>query len=385
MYLQQLSIHQLRNLTEVILQLSPCFNLFYGRNGSGKTNVLEAVCVLTRGRSFRTTHAESYIHFKAEDCTLVGHVYSKDKLSHRMGIRRDKKGVLEMRVNGENCNTLAEWVKILPIQVINTEAYQLLSMPSKFRRQFMDWGVFHVEHSFSSLWSRYTRILKQRNAALKRAKFEGGASVSAWDSELIEAGETIHQHRQKFLNTFSPLFIDYLMSFLEVSDLVIDYRRGWDHKTTFQRALEQARNRDLALGYTTEGPHRADLKFLLGGVSAESVLSRGQLKLFVCALFLARGQWLWKHSAEHSIFLLDDVTSELDSLATERLLLGLKALGGQVLLTCIENTSFLKLLQGREVRMFHVEHGRVILNPAKEDKTTSIISLATGNCAQNMR
>jgi DNA replication and repair protein RecF len=361
MYLSQINIYNLRNLNEIILRFSPQFNIFWGKNGSGKTSLLESIYILTCGRSFRSTHAEEYISFNASSCTIAGHIRSRiDGLFSRIGIERDRKKSLQMRINEEVCHSLAQLAKIIPVQLINTESYQLLSLPPKFRRQFLDWGMFHVEPSFFPLWVRYNRALKQRNAALKRVKIEGEAAVYVWDTELIEAGESIHHHRQTFLETFYPQFTHRLNEFLSVDTLRMDYHSGWSEKKSLEEALKGARERDLAWGYTTTGPHRADLKFFIADAAAESVLSRGQLKLFVCALFLARGEWLQEKTDRRAVFLLDDIASELDEDAIFRLLEGLKRLGGQVLLTAIEKPPVEKWFGNKEMsKVFHVEHGSV--------------------------
>lgn len=355
----------LRNLAEATLSLSPCFNLFFGNNGSGKTSLLEAVYLLTTGRSFRAPRAEEFISYQASSCILSGQLQSANQedwgKQSRLGIMRDRTGGLVMRVDEKTCATRAELAKILPVQIMNTESYQLLDLPPQKRRDFLDWGMFHVEHSFFSNWQRYSRALKQRNAALKRVKQEGEQAVYVWDAELIEIGEVIHQHRSAFLDTFIPVFNEYLKDFLSIEAYSFDYKRGWDLKKSLEEAFLAARSRDLALGYTTVGTHRADLKFYLNEAPIESMFSRGQLKLFVSALMLARSAWLFAQTGRRSLFLLDDLHSELDKEASLRLLKGLKDLGGQVWVTAIEGEQAEELL-GRSIKhykMFHVEHGRV--------------------------
>lgn len=361
MYLSQINIYSLRNLQDVSLCFSPQFNIFWGKNGSGKTSLLESVYILTCGRSFRTSNAENYINFKASICTIAGQAYSTPSNAHcRFGIERDRKKGVQMRINEEPCYSLAQLAKIVPLQLINTESYQLLDLPPKFRRQFLDWGAFHVEPSFFPFWARYNRALKQRNAALKRVKLEGEAAVYSWDKELIEAGEHIHQCRQMFFKAFYPYFSQYINEFLKLETLRAEYFPGWNDKKSFKDALRETRERDLAWGYTTVGPHRADIQFFLSDSAVESVLSRGQLKLFVCALFLGRGEWLKEKTGQKAVFLLDDIASELDEHAIFRLLEGLKQLGGQVLLTAIEKPSVEAWFENKALfKMFHVEQGLI--------------------------
>jgi len=363
MILSSVTLNQLRNLKETSLSLSPRFNIFSGKNGSGKTSLLEGVYLLTSGRSFRSTDAEEFISYSSTSCILSGLLQPKNPHEHlvRMGVMRDKMGGRVMRVNEKTCATRAELVKVIPVQIINTESYQLLHLPPKVRRDFLDWKVFHVEHSFHSVWVRYARALKQRNAALKRVKIEGEGAVRAWDAELCEPGAIIANQRKAILEIFLPFFLEYLKeflpTFLNIKEIRVEHKQGWGEDYSLEEALGRAFSRDLHLGYTTVGPHRADLKFYLNDVPIEAMFSRGQLKLFVCALMLARSAWLLSHTGRHSVFLLDDVHSELDTDASRRLLAGLKRLGGQVWITAIEADLLKECLAGEEVKMFHVEHG----------------------------
>ena len=202
----------------------------------------------------------------------------------------------------------------MPVQVLTTESYQLLHLGSKSRRDFLDWALFHVEHSFHSVWVKYTRALKQRNAALKRVKIEGEAAVRAWDAELIEAGDQLDAQRKDVFKSFTPFFIKYLdgflPNFLPSTKLRIEYKPGWMQGFSMDSSLEEVLNRRIFkrfhVGYTTAGPHRADLAFALNDTPVEAQFSRGQLKLFVCALMLARSAWLLDKTGRHSLFLLDD-------------------------------------------------------------------------------
>jgi DNA replication and repair protein RecF len=361
MHLNNLSIIGLRNLNEATISLSPRYNLFYGKNGSGKTSLLEAFYLLMSGRSFRAMRAEEFIAYPSSSCILSGQLRStgEEGGSLRVGIMRDRVGGLVMRVDEKTCSTRAELAKILPIQIMNTDGYQLLHLPSQKRREFLDWGVFHVEHSFFSLWQRYARALKQRNAALKKVRQVGERAVFVWDAELIEIGEAIDGHRQCFLDAFVPFFNNYLQDFLKIDCCKLEYKRGWDTAKSLENALFESRNRDLALGYTSAGAHRADIKFCLNNTPVQTMFSRGQLKLFISALMLARSAWLLANTGRRSVFLLDDLHSELDKGASFLLLEGLKRMGGQVWLTAIEKEQTAELLQDEDFKMFHVEHGKI--------------------------
>lgn len=366
MYLKQLNIHHLRNFRETTLQLSPRFNLFIGKNGSGKTSLLEAVYLLATGQSFRTHHAQDFIRTEQPRCCVAGQIlrFQADEqavgAALRVGIQRDRLGGREIHINEQACRTRGELAKLLPIQIMNTESYQLFDLPPKHRRSFLDWGVFHVEPSFVELWGRYQRVLKQRNAAIKLGKGGGPQLMGVWDEELAEVGEKMDALRAQFIEDFTQVFQAYLTDFLDIKPISLCYSKGWREQARLREALAESRGRDLALGYTTVGPHRADFGVRLGEKAVETLLSRGQLKLFVAALMLARHVWLFEKKGCRSVFLLDDLSSELDKGARTRLMEGLQQAEGQVWITAIEEEkAFREALKNTEGETFHVEHGQI--------------------------
>lgn len=386
MYLSQIKIHSVRNLKETTLSLSPHINVFYGQNGSGKTSLLECIYLLATGKSFRTHHAADMIQFLSESFVISGTLSSQLKekvdeedkettrlsLPHwvRLGVERKRTGNLRIHVNDQVCHSIGELAKHLPVQILNTDSYYLLEASPEDRRRFLDWGVFHVEHSFFHTWQRYKRALQQRNAALKQVKERGVGAVLIWDPELIEMGEKLTSMRNTYLQAWEVAFKEILGHLLKVNAVELRFRAGWeDEDKSLKEALEGALFKDKLIGYSTVGPHRADFSFWIDGVPAKSVLSRGQLKLFISALFLAHSQMLYIHSGSRGLFLMDDLTSELDSRASRRFLETLDALEGegQVIMTSIEKDSVEDFLlsskmkmKGREEGMFHVEHGVIL-------------------------
>lgn len=366
MFLQHIKLSGIRNLNSAFLNFSPQFNLFYGKNGSGKTSVLEAIHLLAAGRSFRSSSAHEFVSFGLTSCVLSGKTIQRAKPelnTFHLGVERHLEEGLTLRVNQEKGPSMGEFAQILPIQLINTDAYQLLEGSSRFRRQFIDWTLFHVEHSFFPLWQRYTRALKQRNAALKRVKFEGKPSVSAWDKELADCGEALDSLRSGFLSNFKPILDQVLKDFVQCQTLELVYKRGWSQDLLLEAALNVGFEQDALRGFTQAGAHRADVEFRLGPSHVDSVFSRGQQKLLIAALMIARGQWLLEQTGRCCVYLVDDLGSELDQDSSLWLLSRLKEMGGQVLLTSIEPELVSKFMEekgeGHEFKMFHVEHGVV--------------------------
>lgn len=364
MQLNSLSISCLRNLRAVDVDFNPQFNIFWGENGGGKTSLLEAIHVLATGRSFRAHQPRQIITFGENTCTIAGTVNQRAEIEPvnliRMGVERYQTGSIKMRLAGADCHSVALLAKTLPIQLINSDSYDILEASPQCRRKFLDWAMFHVEHSFYSTWQRFKRALQQRNAALKAGKAFSIESVRIWDKEFIEMGEIIDLQRKAVLAELIPLFselIGELFGFNKAT--AIQYQPGWNMEYSLPEALERYWERDLAWGYTTFGPQRADLEFMIEGVSAKNVLSRGQSKLYICALLMARASLLYKREGRHCVFLIDDLNSELDERASKLLVEALSGLGGQVLITSIEGAPLAKLLKGKSVSMYQVRQGQI--------------------------
>ncbi len=362
MPIQSLDLTGVRNLHPVRLKLSPRINIFYGRNGSGKTSLLEAVYFLAMARSFRGSRTQPIIQHEQQQAVVFAELAGADNLVHtRVGVSRNRAAELGIRINGETVRAVASLAQILPLQLLNAESFLLLDGAPRFRRQFLDWGVFHVEHSFIRAWQRMQQSLKQRNSMLRHAIMDS-QQMAAWDAEFCAASEQIDAMRQSYLAVLKPVFEQTLARLIDIPELTIGYYRGWDRERGLSEVLSAGLQRDLQLGYTQAGPQRADIRIKLAGASAVDVLSRGQQKLVVCALKLAQGFVLARHTQQSCIYLIDDLPAELDARHRQALGLLLDQLGCQVLITGTEK-EFLDIGWDKDtpVKVFHVEHGQINL------------------------
>ena len=365
MQLNSFSVSCLRNLRVVDLDFNPQFNIFWGENGGGKTSLLEAIHLLTTGRSFRAHQSRQIITFGEKICRVRGVVSSGQTINQinpvSMGVERNQLGGIKMRLAGEDCASVALLAKMLPIQLINSDTYDILEAGPPFRRKFLDWAMFHVEQAFYSTWQRFKRALQQRNAALKVAKAFSVESVRVWDKEFIEMGEIIDHQRRALLAELIPLFSEIAAELLGFDKTTtVQYYPGWKADYSLREALDRSWERDLLWGTTTFGPQRADLAFMIEGVPVKNVLSRGQSKLYVCALLMARARLLYQREGRRCVFLIDDLNSELDAKASKRLVEALGDLGGQLFITSIEGAPMANLLKDRALAMYIVKEGCVI-------------------------
>ena len=352
----KLQISDFRNLPSVAVQPSEHFNVFYGHNGAGKTSLLEAIYYFGFGRSFRTNNSAHLVQKDCERFTLCSQLHSKDnKIS--VGVEYGLDGGRRIRCDGNTISSISAIAELLPIQLISTDSYRYFHDGPKLRRQFMNWGLFHVEPLFFPLWQRLLQLLKQRNAALKARLPK--SELSIWNTELIDLAEKIDDLRQKYVSQLQPLFETLLSKILDPLVLKLNYSPGWKRDIPFEEALNQQYFKDQALGYTSVGPHRADLQLLLDDKLAGEILSQGQQKLTSCALYLAQGQLLKNLSGKSPIYLIDDLPSELDPKRRSYITTALTELNAQVFITGLTEYELCDAIALKNSQLFHVEQNDI--------------------------
>ncbi|UTV27770.1 DNA replication/repair protein RecF [Photobacterium atrarenae] len=356
MVLTRLMVKDFRNIEDCDLTLSPGFNFLVGANGSGKTSVLEAIHYLGHGRSFRSHLTGRVIRHEQQELFVHGRMRTDAGLVLPLGIQKKRDGTTEVKIGGEGGQKLAQLAQILPLQLITPEGFELLIGGPKYRRAFIDWGVFHVEPQFYHAWSRVKRLTKQRNALLKTAR--SYRELSYWDQELAVLAEEISQWRGQYLDAVKQKAAEICQHFLPEYDIQLGYYRGWEKDTPYAELLQRNFERDCQLGYTASGPHKADLRLKVAGTPVEDVLSRGQLKLMVCALRLAQGLHLTESTGKPCLYLIDDFASELDSHRRALLAQRLKETGAQVFISAISGDQIADM-HDENGKMFHVEHGKI--------------------------
>lgn len=364
--LKRLQVTDLRNLDEVSISLSPTINIFYGKNGSGKTSLLEAVALLGLGRSFRSHKIRTIIEHSSSNLTVFGELLKGSDRS-TIGIQRSRSGKNLIRVNGDNVQTAISLAQELPLQIINADAFLLLEGSSSQRKRFLDWMVFHVKPEFAGAWKRLQRVIKQRNSALKHDKIKY-SDIEFWDQEFIVISNEINALRKSVLSDFKEIFYNSANSFSDLGfDVDINYKAGWNEEDDFRGVLVSAFEKDVRSGYTNYGPHRADLTFKVGSQLASDVLSRGQEKSLICSLHIAQAYLFSKKTNKQCVFLIDDLLAELDIDNAKKLSRALAKLKSQVFVTGIYKDNLLTVwsdpdseeMEDININLFHVEHGNV--------------------------
>jgi DNA replication and repair protein RecF len=351
MTISRFSIHHFRNISDVDLIFSPRFNLIFGDNGSGKTSLLEAIYYLAHNRSFRSHLKQRIIQHDKDKFTLFAEVFD-DKI----GLEKSSKQRSQLRLNEEALQNISTITKKLPIQLIDAKSFQLLDAGPEYRRQFLDWGVFHVEHQYLSVWKKFQRVLKQRNQALRQKL--PLSEIQLWDERFVVYAEAMTDLREAYFTEFLEYFNKNCHEMNVMKGLTCTYSSGWEKEASLSECLDKNNARDLKLGFTHAGPHRADIKIQMKNVAVKDVLSRGQQKLLVFMLKTAQLEYFYQKTGKRPLFLVDDLGSELDNTRRGIIIDKLNQLQAQIFVTGITKDIFAGVSQEGS-SMFHVEHGRV--------------------------
>ena len=355
--LSHITIHNLRNLAAVDISPGPAINLFCGPNGSGKTSFLEAIHLLGLGRSFRT-HLNSRV---IEHDQSQFQLHAKITLPNGetpIGLAKQRNGQTTIKIAGNPVTSIVPLAELLPIQLLYPDGHTLLREGPKVRRQFIDWGLFHVEQLFYTHWQRAQRAIKQRNAALKARHSISDAAI--WDQELCTVADQLDASRSQYIEQLTPTFNTLLALLLPEAPVTLSYYRGWSNELSLKEVLNRNHHRDLDLGYTQHGPHRAEIVLNTNGLPVKDTLSQGQHKTLIYALRLAQGCLLFEQTSKRPLYLIDDLPAELDEAKLKIVGDCLHALNAQVYVTGTDFKHLEPLSVFENAKVFHVKHGGIV-------------------------
>jgi DNA replication and repair protein RecF len=354
MRLSQLHIKNFRNLENSQLIPVKGVNLIVGDNASGKTSLLEAIYYLSHIRSFRTQNITDLILRQSPYLQLVAEIETANQQVIPLGIRRSR-NKSEIRVNKQPIKRVSDIAAQFPVLAIHPDSYKLISGSPSQRRQYLDWGVFHVEHGFFKAWQRFKKALLQRNAALKsKQKFD---VCQLWNTEINNTAHYIDTLRQQYFEKLCPYFNQLTSQFFgDDGTVVIDYKRGWPMDKELIELLEENLQKERLKGYTYYGPHRAEISIKVNGQSAQTCISRGQQKVLVALMRLAQAMQFTQATDKPCVLLYDDLAAELDVKHRELIISVLSGMNIQLFLTAIEQSQ-IDLSAWQDKKMFHVERG----------------------------
>ncbi|WP_101674255.1 DNA replication/repair protein RecF [Alloalcanivorax mobilis] len=358
--LASLRLTDFRNYQQAHFEPGPGLNIVFGDNGSGKTSLLEAIYFIgSGGRSFRGGRLSRLVKDGAASATLFAEVEAGGGL-HRLGVRRAPSGIESLKLDGATPAALSDVAALLPVLALHPQSVELVFGASALRRRFLDWGMFHVEHSFLPVWKEASLALRQRNALLRSGKV-GPRELLYWDQKLSASSDSIDQLRRAYLARLKAHWLEILRLLAPGLKGGVALQTGLRPGESYLSALERTRDEDFRRGFTHTGFHRSDLKITVDGTVARDRVSRGQAKILAYAMVLSQLP-LIAQAGKVCTLLVDDLGSELDQEHRSTLLRYLASGSHQTLITAVDREQLAPAGLGNssaEARMFHVEHGRV--------------------------
>jgi DNA replication and repair protein RecF len=363
MSVDKLITQNFRNLDGVSINFHPKLNFFVGDNGSGKSSLLEALFFLGHGKSFRTSKVDSLACHETKSFV----VSVRDSNERQLGLSRDiSTGLTNIKIDGQRYSRLSVLAKNIAIQIVTPESFKLFFGGPKERRRFIDLGMFHVKHDFSSLWKNFNRVLKQRNACIRLdvRTSNSNSMLSYWTEQFCQLSVEVSELRATYVSDIITELNFWLTILLpNLNERVsVQYLQGWSQKASLFDVLNSNQEREASFGYSLYGAHKFDVKFLLDKKAIETQLSRGQQKLFLLALTFAQASFIARVKLVKPILLIDDIGAELDVNSRSALSIAIEKLDCQVIITAIDSSvlqPFFGSCDDRKYSMFHVKHGKV--------------------------
>ena len=361
MILDRLYVDHLRPFDTTTLSFSPQINLITGDNGAGKTSILEAAHLLVRGRSFRRGGLDALISYGSDQMQVQGRFVDDRSTTTRIALTKYRGEAVSLRQDKQAVTKVSDIATQIPIQTFTTELASLVLGGPDLRRRWLDQGLAHSHPDALSRMGHYRHVLRQRNAALRQ---KDRTALEVWDTELGISGNHLTNLRRQYFSELGE-FIQATTE-LMCPDLPItsEFTPGFQDKD-YTNYIDRQRSRDVKLGLTVGGPHRADIQIRLGIEStrnrpqpgASTQVSRGQAKALAVALIMGQIQYL-RSRDRTTLLLVDDMGSEMDTHHTNLLLQLIEETNSQTIATMVRPEPLNKGWQSKMARI-HLIDGHV--------------------------
>ena len=363
MILNRITILNYKNLEQVELSFSPKLNCLFGRNGMGKTNLLDALYFLSFCKSAGNPVDSQNIRHEADFFMIQGFYEEENGELEEIycGMKRRQKK--QFKRNKKEYSRLADHIGFIPLVMVSPADQELILGGSEERRRFMDVVISQFDKAYLEALIRYNKALAQRNVLLKSDLPVDEELFSVWEEMMAQAGEVVFAKREAFIREFTPIFQDFYAYISQEHEAVTLTYESHARDTSLYEVIRQSRQRDQIMGFSLKGIHKDELVMQLGGYPLRREGSQGQNKTYLVALKLAQFDFLKRMGRTTPLLLLDDIFDKLDAHRVEqivKLVAGKRF--GQIFISDTNREHLDAILQKVEsdYRIFKVEDGRVI-------------------------
>ena len=355
MALREIDYQGFRNLVNARLEFVEDFNFIIGENGSGKTNLLEAICYVSLASSFRAQEERSLIHFGDQFLKIDAKANGKKAVIY---LDRDKKRLM---LQGNEIHRLSDFIGWLDVTILSIEDIWIVRGAPVKRRYYLDWVISKISPTYLSNLIEYRKILRQRNKVLQLVNDNGDTSLlDLFDEQLINYGNELYKVREENLPELKNNVAQFSAE-LGLNKVDIDYQSSCPDMRLNSNVLEEVRQKEVAFGQTVVGPHRDDLLFMVDGHPLKYYASEGEERAVAIALKLAEAEILYNKKGTRPILLLDEVSAELDQ---NRKVVLLNLLKGQIFYASTQMPECAWIYQQKKYNIFKVKRGGIEVSGA---------------------
>lgn len=369
MILNRISILNYKNLEQVELLFSPKLNCFFGQNGMGKTNLLDAVYYLSFCKSAGNPADSQNIMHGVDFFMIQGYYEDSDGTPEEIycGMKRRQKK--QFKRNKKEYTRLSDHIGFIPLVMVSPADSELIAGGSDGRRRFMDVVISQYDKEYLNALIRYNKALNQRNVLLKSEHPVEEELFLVWEEMMAQSGEVVYRKREAFIREFIPIFQSFYSYISQDRERVGLSYESHAARGPLLETLRESRERDRIMGYSLRGIHKDELEMMLGDYPIKKEGSQGQNKTYLVALKLAQFDFLKRTAGTVPLLLLDDLFDKLDASRVEQIVKLVAGEGfGQIFITDTNRSHLDRILQkvGSDYRIFRVESGRVTETAGEE-------------------
>ena len=362
MILKRISVLNYKNLEQVELNFSAKLNCFFGQNGMGKTNLLDAVYFLSFCKSAGNPIDSQNIRHDQDFFVIQGFYEAPDGTPEEIYCGMKRRSKKQFKRNKKEYGRLSDHIGFLPLVMVSPADSELIAGGSDERRRFMDVVISQYDKEYLEALIRYNKALLQRNTLLKSEIPVEEDLFLIWEEAMAQAGEVVYRKREAFIREFIPIFQSFYSFISQDKEQVGLSYDSHARDASLLEVLKGSRERDKIMGFSLKGVHKDELNMLLGEFPIKREGSQGQNKTYLVALKLAQFDFLKRTGSAVPLLLLDDIFDKLDASRVEQIVkLVAGDSFGQIFITDTNREHLDRILYnvGSDYKMFRVEKGEI--------------------------